>query len=211
MNQHEHVGEDAALYALGILDAGARDAIDRHAEGCPPCAQALGAAEAEVAAMAAAEPVHVPPSTVAFLRPPARRPAWLATFGALAAAVAIGLLPTAYFWGQNAAMHAAMRSDADAISRLESAPHRTTAFNGMSNGSTAYVMYPQDGSWYVILVRGASKALQVAWMHDGERTILGTAAPRGDVAMLYLPKSHPMSQLALVDGEQVVAEAQLAR
>jgi hypothetical protein len=28
--------------------------------------------------------------------------------------------------------------------------------------------------------------------------------------MLYLPKSHRMSQLALVEGDRVVAEAQLA-
>jgi hypothetical protein len=28
--------------------------------------------------------------------------------------------------------------------------------------------------------------------------------------MLYLPKSHRMNQLALVDGQEVVAEAQLA-
>jgi hypothetical protein len=40
--------------------------------------------------------------------------------------------------------------------------------------------------------------------------MLGTAMPHGDVALLYLPKSKRMDQLALMDGEQVVASAQLA-
>jgi hypothetical protein len=46
-------------------------------------------------------------------------------------------------------------------------------------------------------------------MHDGEQTMLGQAVPHGDVAMLYLPKSHRMDQLALMDGAQVVAQASL--
>ena len=107
-------------------------------------------------------------------------------------------------------MHESMVAENAAIKQLAAGPFRTAAFAAMSDGSDARVMYSPDGSWYVVLVRGATRALQVAWMHDGERTMLGTAQPHGDVAMLYLPRSHRMDQLALVDGPTVVAEAQLA-
>lgn len=218
MNASEHVGEFAALYALGILDESTRDAVDRHVGSCASCARLIASAQDDVATMVAAGPSHDPP--VALVAPAtalaaphvsvrgARAP-WTA-WGALAAALLVGLLPTAYFWQQNRAMHATMASHAEAIERLASAPVRTAVFTPMGGGTTAHVMYPADGSWYVVLVRGASKALDVVWMHDGQRTMLGTTQPYGDVAMLYLPKSHRMDQLALLEGQRIVAHAQLA-
>jgi len=204
-----HIGDDAALYALGAFDEGERARIDEHVLQCDACAQLLGTAEDDVARMVAAAPGmegSLPTRTVAARR----RPAWLAYAGAIAAALVIGLVPSFYFWEQDRAMHETMVANADAMSRLAHSPFRSADFTGMEGGSTARVMYGADGSWYVVLVRGASHALHVVWMHDGQQTMLGTAAPHGDVAMLYLPKSHRMDQLALVDGQRVVAEAQLA-
>ena len=132
------------------------------------------------------------------------------TRATLAAAFVVGFFPAAYFWQQGRAMHAAMRADSQALSRLVTTAHRSAAFSSMRNGSTASVMYGRDGSWYVVVVAHPAKALSVAWIHDGHQTLLGTAAPQGDVAMLYLPSSHRMDRLALMDGSTVVAEAQLA-
>lgn len=80
----------------------------------------------------------------------------------------------------------------------------------MQPSPPAEVVYAPDGSWYLVVVRDAGKALDVVWMHDGERTMLGRATPRGNLAMLYLPKSHRMDRLALMDGGRVVAEATLS-
>jgi hypothetical protein len=212
MSDRSHLdGEDAALYALGALDGAAKAAIDRHAAGCDDCARLLGSAERDVAVLVSAEPLHAPRATLPTRRREPRRtglgwPAW----AALAAALLLAALPATYFWRANQGMHAAMSADGQAWNRLAETSFRTTTFRGMNAGSTARVMYAPDGSWYVVLVRGASRALQVAWMHDGRRTMLGAVQPRGDVALLYLPKSHRMDRLALVDGERVVAEAQLA-
>ena len=216
MNSNEHIGELAALYALGTLGERERATIDRHVTSCADCARLLAQAQDDVANMVAAAPQHEPP--VSLLTSPSLRlaspsvrasrinpAAWLA----IAAALVIGLLPSAYLWQENRAMHVAMSNRADVIQRLASTPVRTVAFTA-HGGMIAHVMYPADGSWYVVLVRGASTALSVAWMHDGQKTMLGTAEPYGDVAMLYLPKSHRMSQLALLAGTRVVAEAQLA-
>ena len=106
-------------------------------------------------------------------------------------------------------MHSAVLAQNAVMDRLAGAAHRTAAFASPQGRPDAKVMYAPDGSWYVILIRNASKTLQVAWMHDGEQTMLGSAVPPGDLAMLYLPKSHRMNQLALMDGTRIVAQAQL--
>jgi hypothetical protein len=213
----EHIGDDAALYALGILDEVSRRRIDAHVATCDACAAELGEAESQVATLAAAEPQHQLPA--GFAAPAAPQPArakprarqsWFPTAVAAAAVLLFGVSPFMYMWRENRAMHDSMLVENAAMKQLAAGPFRTASFAAMGDGSDARVMYSPDGSWYVILVRGATRALQVAWMHDGERTMLGTAQPHGDVAMLYLPRSHRMDQLALVDGPTVVAEAQLA-
>lgn len=202
-----HIGDDAALYALGALDEAERDAIDAHVAQCEPCARLLGQAEADVVRAVEREPQYAVPATVGRLRPRRLRPAWSVALAAIAAAIVFGILPSLYFWQQDQATRIAMRAQTAAMHRLASAPFRSVAFRGSAR---ARVMYGPDGSWYVIVVRDASKALQVAWMHDGTRTMLGSVVPHGDVAMLYLPRSHRMRQLALMDGGAVVAEAKLA-
>ncbi|MGA8535409.1 MAG: hypothetical protein WB615_14975 [Candidatus Tumulicola sp.] len=212
MSERLHVGDDAALYALGALDESSRRAVERHARGCRQCNRLLGLAEDDVARMTFAEPQRLPPPNLlrrAEEHVPRVRPGW-PVWGGLAAALLLAILPSAYYLQQNRVMHEAMSAHADAMSRLAETAVRSTAFAGMTGEASARVMYPPDGSWYVILVRGSSAALDVAWMHDHRRTMLGRTQPYGDVAMLYLPKSHRMDQLALVDGQRVVAEAQLA-
>jgi hypothetical protein len=213
MNDSGHIGDTADLYAIGALDVLERDVVERHVASCADCMQLLAAAEERVAMLVEADVGHAAPAQLerrinSLVR---RRPSQLRQLiTAIAAAMVIGLLPSAYFWQQNLAMHAAMTAEAEAIDHVASMPHRSAAFTGMSNGSAARVMYGPDGSWYVVVVRGMPRRLSVAWIHDGQRTMLGTATPHGETAMLYLPKSHRMDQLALLDGEQVVAEAQLA-
>ncbi|MGR4063939.1 MAG: hypothetical protein ACLQPV_00650 [Vulcanimicrobiaceae bacterium] len=202
----EHIGDDAALYALGALDEPQREACDLHASACAACAALLGRACGDVTAMVEADGVAaVRPRT--FARPsPARAVFW----PALAAAVVLALLPASILYRQNAAVNAQLAQEDSMIARLASNDHRTAEFGPMPAGHSARVMYGPTGSWYVVMVKGADKALQIAWMHDGKRTMLGTTRSLGDVAMLYLPQSHRMEKLALMDGNEVVAEANLA-
>jgi hypothetical protein len=212
MNGSErHLDDVAALYALGALDDPQRRDVERHVVGCDRCAARLGEAERDVAQLAEAEIAHPAPSDLASRLASIVQPPIVASWVvAVAAALVIGFLPAAYLWQQDRAMHAVMTSDAQVLSRLATAPHRSAAFSPMPGRSTARVMYGPDGSWYVVVVAHPAKALDVCWMHGGRQVVLGTAVPRGDVATLYLPKSHRMDRLALMDGETVVAEAQLA-
>jgi hypothetical protein len=211
MNSEPHLGDLAELYALGALDERERRDAERHVYECNECMQRVAEAEGDVALLAASQPQYAVPASLGWrvedgLRPQGVNP-WLA---AVAAALVIGLAPAAYFWRQEQTMHVSMAADSQALNRLATTPHRSAAFSPMPEGATANVMYGRDGSWYVVVVAHTSKALAVAWMHGGRQTVLGTAVPHGDVAMLYLPSSHRMDRLALMDGGAVVAEAQLA-
>jgi anti-sigma factor RsiW len=208
----EHVADAAELYALGALRDDETAAIDAHLRVCAQCALAFASAESDVALIASVEAHHAAPlelnRRVERMLYPARRP-WV--FGAaLAAAVIVGFLPSAFLWSENRSMHDAMLAQNAAIARLMDASHRNAAFQGVGANIAADVSYARDGSWYVVVVRGVSKRLTVVWMHDGARSMLGSTVPHGDVAMLYLPKSHPMDRLALMDGDRIVAQATLS-
>jgi anti-sigma factor RsiW len=201
----DHLGELAPLYALGILEPHEARAAEEHLLACDACRRLLAQAQADVTAMAALQPQLDPPARRAL---PLARPAvqgvnrmWLA----IAAAFAIAILPAGYLFEQNLAMHQAMLADEQAMARVAAGPHRTATFSG----ANAHVMYGPDGSWYLIVIRGASAPLHVVWPHDGVKTMLGTAVPHGDIALLYLPKSHRMDQLSLMRNGVVVGQAQL--
>jgi anti-sigma-K factor RskA len=207
----EHVDDRADLYALGALDAGEIAAVDAHLRTCALCARQVGDAEAAVVSLVLGQPRHEAPPELSgrIERTLYGSRAAAPAFAALAAAFLFGFLPAAWFWNENRSMRDAVSVQSAAMERLAGGAHRTVAFSRMPQ-SSATVAYAPTGSWYVVLVKDASKALDVVWMHDGHKTMLGRAVPHDNVAMLYLAKSHRMDQLALVDGERVVAEASLS-
>ena len=198
----DHLGDLAALYALGMLDSAQAQAAEAHLLGCDACRRLLAQAQADVTAMAAAQQQFDPPP-MRVVSP--RRIGMPRMALAFAAALLLAVLPLGYLLEQNFAMHQAMLADAQAMARVATSPHRTVAFSG----ADARVMYGSDGSWYMIVVRGARSPLHVMWPHDGTQTMLGTAVPHGDVALLYLPKSHRMQQLTLVQDGREVGQALL--
>jgi anti-sigma factor RsiW len=200
----DHLGELAALYALGMLEPAEQRTADEHLAYCDACRRLLAQAESDVTAVAAAQEQFEPP--LRHFAPKAAAPArryapWLA----VAAAVLIAVLPAGYLLQANLSMHRDMLADAQAMARVATSPHRTATFSG----ADARVMYAPDGSWYCIVIRGASAPLHVLWAHDGTMTMLGTAMPHGDVALLYLPTSHRMDQLMLMQGDREVGQALL--
>ena len=213
MTALDHVGDNAALYALGVLGEDERSRVDEHVRDCTQCERLLGSAEDDVAIIAAAQvssnaPAGLSDRIEATLGGRPRRKSNALWPFAMAAALVVGLLPSAYFWQEGRAMREAVVAESAAVDRMTANPHRTVPFHGLGPGA-ASVTYAPDGSWYVVVVRNASHPMHVVWMHDGEKTPLGAAMPHGDVATLYLPKSHRMDTLAIVDGSVVVAEAQL--
>lgn len=218
-----HVEELAPLYALGLLDAHEMERLEEHLRVCSRCAELVGRAEGDAAALAAAEPQRPAPLELelrmertlrrddAEITAPAKhRPSVRLLAAALAAAFVLGIIPALYFWEADRSLQNALVADSAAMNRLAEAPHRIATFLSPQGNGMAKVMYGSDGSWYLVMVPEATKPVRVAWMHDGQQTMLGDAMPHGKMAMLYLPRSHRMDRLALMDGETVVAEAQLS-
>ena len=216
---NRHLSEDAALYALGTLNEAEQREVERHVATCAACAEILAQAQEDVTAMCAAEPLREAPPALATrlaatlergaavsLSPRRFTRSWSSAFAAVAAVVILALAPSMYLFEQNVAMHQLMVAQSEAVGRVTTSPHRTVAF---ASKMTGRVMYAPDGSWYFIVVRGATEPVRVVWKHEGKMIDLGTAMPHGNVAMLYLPKSKRMDQLALVQGSQVVGEANL--
>lgn len=214
-----HIEAGVSLYVLGCLTEVERRAIDGHAAGCTQCSQALCEAREQLSALEVSYPSREAPLELesritAMLEGAAATPLltsanlrrWYGVVGALAAVIVLAFLPTTYLWQQNRAMRAGMLADSAMISRIITSPHRTAAFGSPAN---AYVMYGKDGSWYCIIVRGAYKPVDIGWKHDGRMTVLGRAEPHGEIAMLYLPKSHRMHDLALLEQSRVLSEARL--
>ena len=209
-----HIDELAELYALGALDDDERAQIDAHLTLCDACTQRIGEAEAlallliEAEQQIPAQPARPEPSNVVPLR--ARRFSLREFSLATAAALIIGILPTSYFGMRMTHMSAAMQAQNQLVTRLASNDYRRVAFAGDANSPSGHVMYANDGSWYYIVVDDASRPLRVAWQHNGVDHMLGSVAPSGNRAVLYLAQSSKMDSLALMDGNTIVASAKLA-
>jgi anti-sigma factor RsiW len=206
---NEHIGDLAELYALGTLDELERARVDAHVARCNDCARLIGEAETMVTQMEAMAPqLDVPATLDARLTRSlyGRRSAapWLAA----AAALIVAVIPLSYLTMENRAMDVSMQNGTAMIARIAAEPHGSVAFAGDTD-MRANVLYAKDGSWYCVVIRNVNHAVDVAWIHDGKREMIGTAQPHGDMAMLYLPKSHPMQQLALISSDRVVASAAL--
>jgi hypothetical protein len=209
---HEQIADLAELYALGALPDSERAGVDAHLRGCASCTQLLGNAERDVALIASMEAQRAAPRDLqARVEHTLRTPQqiWMPP-AAIAAAVAIAFLPSLYLWSQINSLNRTMLTQTAAMERLAEAPHRMARFQTMPGMPPAEVVYAPDGSWYLVMVHGMQRPLSVAWMHDGTKTMLGDTVPRGNVAALYLPKSHRMDRLALMDGDRIVGEATLS-
>ena len=84
-----HIGENAELYALGVLDERTRALVDAHASNCEACAARLGEAERTIALIE--EDAEMPASLDRRMRPRSRaraacvfRPVWLRRLSFLA-------------------------------------------------------------------------------------------------------------------------------
>lgn len=203
-----HLGDDAELYAIGALDDAERARVDEHVAQCEACARRVGDAEAATAAMISADLLEDVFAVPAGVRASRMLP-WLA----VAAAVCIFALPTAYFARDNARMSAAMHANETLASRIASGDLQSAGFTPMKGGPMrARVLYDRAGDWYCVIVDRSRAPMQVAYVRDdGSMETIGSVAMHpGAPSMAIMPIPHKMQRLALLDGNVVVAEANLA-
>ncbi|MFN2448510.1 MAG: hypothetical protein ABR508_01780 [Candidatus Baltobacteraceae bacterium] len=210
-----HAGESAELYAIGSLDAAQAAAFEGHVRGCAPCAARMRqAAEAFAQIESARVRGAAPPSLGRRLHGVPRHASharhWWTTGLAVAAAFAISLIPTWVAVDRNRWLRSAMNADELALARIAAAPSVERASFLAAGRPMGKVLYGARGDWYYILIVHPKRAMQIAYVHNGRREMLGTIRMHGSSGTLYLPIDHRMDELALMDGDTVVADAHLA-
>jgi hypothetical protein len=211
----DHIDELAELYAIGSLDEVERLRVERHVTACVPCATRLQEAEETVAVVAAAQPQHeVPERLQGRLRrsiaPPARARVWTQWPAAIAAVLILAFIPTWVAVDRTRNATVAMRQDERALAKIASAPfHRAMFMSPQKKPMGAKVLYGMHGDWYYVVVQHPKPNMQVAYVHGGKMDMLGKVAMHGESGTLYLPVSHKMDELAILEDDKVVAQAQL--
>lgn len=220
----EHLDDLAELYALGTLDETERRAVQSHAGSCLECAARLSEAEQSIAAITALQQDYAPPSGLeARLRSSLDVPAtitqpyrsasmrgWPAVALALAAAIALFLIPFSLLMKQNTAMHVALSQDDGAFAQLLDSGFRHVSFQPRPQSPVqAKVLYAPHGEWYYIIIMHPQPGTQVAYVHDGKIEMLGKPAMRGHTGTLFVMVHHKMNDLAILQSGAVIADAHL--
>ncbi len=214
----DHIDENAELYALGSLDDLERVRVERHVAQCAQCAARVHEAENAVAGLAEALPSHAAPIGLhARLQrsigsnATRRAPLWRSVPAAIAAALILALIPTWVAVDRSRHAAVAMHQDERALATLANSPFRRAQFMSPQNRPMpAKVLYGMHGDWYYVVVMHPKPDMQVAYVHDGQMEMLGPVAMHGESGTLYLPVNHKMDELALLEGNKVVANAHLA-
>jgi len=192
MDPEAHIGDNAELYAVGLLDDDEQAVVEAHVAHCATCLRRVGEAEETVLALehgnAPARPQPLPLAR-------ASRNWW--ALPAIAAALIVGLLIPRPSSQQNSATLAMIHS------------HFSHAqFAGSTGVPSAKVLYARDRSWYYVIVQGAHR-YQVYGIRSGQSSQLGTTRPDRDVSELFVRKGARYDRLELCDRGKPVETASI--
>ncbi len=209
----EHLGENAELYPLGLLDDDAVHDVERHIALCFACAERVAQAQSVAAALAAALPQATPsPALERRLRESARpQPgaakarASIFPFG-LAAAIALIFLGLGW---QTLVLHQQLKADDVAlVTMVHSHFNHVSMAPESANPVAAKILYARDGSWiYIIADKPGGSLHAIAETATG--TIdLGVLPGTGETASLLL---HPRERIRSVTLQRAGTDVASAR
>ncbi len=210
----EHLGENAELYPLGILDDDAARDVERHIALCSACAERVAQAEAVAASLAAALPLATPsPALEQRLResarpqPSAKLRTSLFPF-ALAAAVALAFLGLGW---QTLALRDRLRTDDVAlVTMVHSHFNHVSMSPESANPVAAKILYARDGSWVYIIADRPGGSLRVIAETATSTVDLGVLTSTGETASLLVHPRERIRSVVLQRAGTNVASAKLA-
>ncbi len=210
----EHIGEDAELYPLGILDDDAARNVERHIALCSACAQRVAEAQAVAASLAAALPLATPsPALERRLResaspqPSAKLRASLFPF-ALAAAFALAFLGLGW---QALVLRERLQSDDVAlVTMVHSHFNHVSMAPESANPVSAKILYARDGSWVYIIADKPGGTLHAIAYTAAATTDLGVLTSTGQTATLLVHPRERIVSITLQRASTDVASARLA-
>jgi len=209
----EHLGEDAELYPLGILDDDEARNVELHIALCSACAQRVAQAQSVAASLAAALPQATPsPALERRLgestrpRPSAKPRASLFPF-ALAAAFALALLGLGW---QAVVLRDRLQSDDVAlVTMVHSHFNHVSMAPESANPVAAKILYARDGSWVYIIADKPGGPLHAVARTAAATTDLGVLTSTGETATLLVHPRRRIVSITLQRAGTNVASARL--
>ena len=210
----EHLGEDAELYPLGILDDDAARNVERHVALCSECAERVAQAQAVAASLAAALPQATPsPALERRLResarpqPSAKLRASLFPF-ALAAAFALAFLGLG--WQALVLRERLAAEDVALVTMVHSHFNHVSMSPESANPVAAKILYARDGSWIYIIADKPGGPLHAIARSAAASTDLGVLGRTGETATLLVRPPERILSITLQRAGTDVASARLA-
>lgn len=187
---NDHLGEDAELYALGMIPE-RRDQIEAHLRGCAECAERVRAAE-EIGALLAAALPPVPEATnVVPLRARGPRGWW-----PLVAAAAVVLVVGGTSVVRERAAESQLAYTDTALIAMANAHFLHVTLAGRP-GVIAKAIYARDGAWCYVVADGVPPGSHVLVTQGGVRRDLGVLTGARP-ATLFVRGTGRIAEFAIV-------------
>ena len=197
----EHLGDEAELYPLGLLDETEARNIERHIEHCPQCAERVMNARMVAASLAARLPEVRPPAATA--RPSSfHRSAFLGW--AVAAMLALAVL--ALGW-QTLTMRGRLAAqDVALVTLVHSHFNHVSTAPQSASPVAAKILYARDGSWiYIIADKPGAGVRALARTPSGLRDLGPLTGSARTATLLVRPRDRIRSVVLQRNGTTVAS------
>ena len=193
-----HIGDEAELFALGVLESERATAIERHLDDCAACSLRVGRSERVVVALGSVswDPLSSPNAT-GWPRRVVRTPLpWIALAATLLLVAVLGGM----FGRDRALLSAIVASDETALATIATSHFAHASFKSQrTDAPPAKVLYGRSADWLYVIVDAARNDLRVrATTHDGT-VDLGRLQTRGTTSVLFARPQRRIDALVLID------------
>jgi hypothetical protein len=210
----EHLGEDAELYALGVLDDDAARNVERHVALCSECAERFAQAQSVAASLAAALPLATPSSALERRLRKSARPQPSVKFRASLFPVALAAAFALAFFGvgwQALVLRERLQSeDVALVTMVHSHFNHVSMAPESANPVAAKILYARDGSWLYIIADKPGGSLHAIARTSAGVTDLGVLLSTGETATLLVHPRERIRSITLQRAGTDVASARLA-
>jgi len=210
----EHLGENAELYPLGLLDDDAARDVERHIALCSACAGRVAQAQSVAASLAAALPVASPSPALERRLRDSVRPQLGATKAApsifrFALAAAIALVFLGLGWQTLVLQQRLKDEDVALVTMVHSHFNHVSMAPESANPVAAKILYARDGSWIYIIADKPGGSLHAIAETATGTVDLGLLTSTGETASLLVRPREPIRSVVLRRADTDVASARL--
>jgi hypothetical protein len=210
----QHLGDDAELYPLGMLDDDAAREVERHIAHCSDCAERVAQAQTVAASLAAALPAAIPsPALERRLSESVRSRRGESKVRAnplrYALAAAVALIFLGLGWQTLMLRGRLANDDVALVTMVHSHFNHVSMSPESANPVAAKILYARDGSWIYIVADKPGGTLHAIAQVGSATTDLGALVSTGESATLLVRPRERIASITLQRTGTSVASARL--